>query len=172
MRLVDTSQRAHDRDGAIPLSKIELPPPPSKRRTILLVLLVCLVLAGAAATILLWPGLLDRLTFRPPQVVSYNPPNGARDVSTRAAIQITFSQPMDHAGVEARLQIDPPLDGRTHWTGETLTYRPTGTLVPTSTYTVTLEAGALAQNGSATLPATTWRFRVGQPRLWYGRPRQ
>lgn len=162
-----TNQRAGCRNGAIPLSKIELPSPPSKRRTILLVTLALFLLAGIAAAILLWPGLLDRLTSRPPRVVSYSPADGARDVSTRAAIRITFSQPMDHAGVEARFQIDPPVDGRTFWTGETFTFRPMGTLVPSSTYTVALEAGVPAQGGRATLPATTWHFRVGQPRLLY-----
>ena len=130
-------------------------------------MLVLFVLGGAAAAILLWPGLLARLTLRPPRVVSYSPADGARDVSTRAAIRITFSQPMDHAGVEARFQIDPPVEGRVLWTEGTFVFRPTGTLVPTLTYTVTLQAGAPARGGHATLPATAWRFRVGQPRLLY-----
>jgi len=149
------------------LSKIELPRPPSKRRTAFLVLLALLLLVAAAAVILLWPDLLDRLPRRPPRIVSYSPADGTRDVSTRAVIRITFSQPMDRAGAEARFQIDPPADGRFLWTEETLTFRPTATLAATSTYTVTLAAGAPAQGGRATLSATTWRFHVGQPRLLY-----
>ncbi len=149
------------------MSKIELPPPPSKRRAILLIALALLLVAGVAAAILLWPTVQGRLPLRPPRVVSYSPADGARDVSTRATIRITFSQPMDRAGVEARFQIDPPVDGRFLWTEETLAFRPTGTLVATGTYTVTLDAGAPAQSGRATLPAMAWHFRVGQPRLLY-----
>jgi len=150
------------------MPKIELPRTSSRRRTTYIVLLALLLLvAAAAAAILLWPGLLGRVPLRPPRVISYSPADGARDVSTRAVIRITFSQPMDRAGVEARFQVDPPVEGRFVWTEETLAFRPTGTLVPASTYTVTLDAGAPAQSERATLPATTWRFHVGQPRLVY-----
>jgi hypothetical protein len=125
------------------------------------------LLVAAAAAILLWPGLLDRVPRRPPRVISFSPADGARDVSTRAAIRITFSQPMDQAGVEARFQVNPPVGGHFAWSEKSLVFHPTTSLAAGQTYTVTLKAGTLAQGGRATLPATTWRFHVGQPRLVY-----
>jgi len=149
------------------LSKIEVPRPPSRRRTVSLVTLALLLLVAASALAILLQRDIIRLPHRSPRVISYSPADGAQDVSTGAAIRITFSQPMDHAGTEARFQLDPPVEGHFTWTEETLAYYPTGALVRGSTYTVTLDAGAPAQNGRGTLPGSTWRFHVGQPRLLY-----
>jgi hypothetical protein len=149
------------------LSRIEVPRPPSRRRTVSLIPLALLVLVAAGALAILLQRDIIRLPHRPPRVTGYSPADGAQDVSTGAAIRITFSQPMGHAGTEARFQIDPPIDGRFAWTEETLTYDPTGALVPGSTYTVTLDAGAPSQYGRGTLAGSTWRFYVGQPQLLY-----
>jgi Tol biopolymer transport system component len=149
------------------LSKIELPRPPSRHRTVSLILLALLLLfAAGALAILLQRGVIH-LPHRPPRVVSFSPADSARDVSTGAAIRITFSQPMDQAGTEARVRVDPPVEGHFAWTGETLAYHPTSTLAAGSTYTVTLDAGAPAQSGRGTLPGSSWRFQVGQPQLLY-----
>jgi len=121
--------------------------------------LLALVLATA---LVVWHG--DRIGVR---VIDVQPADGVQEVSTGAAIRITFSQRVDHAGTEARFQIDPPIEGQFVWTEKTLAYYPTGALVPGSTYTVTLEAGAPAQSGRRTLPGSTWRFDVGQPQLLY-----
>ena len=149
------------------MSRIEVPRPPSRRRTVSLILLALLVLVAAGALAILLQRDIIRLPHRPPRVTGYSPADGAQDVSTGAAIRITFSQPMGHAGTEARFQIDPPVEGRFAWTEETLTYDPTGALVPGSTYTVTLDAGAPSQYGRGTLAGSTWRFYVGQPQLLY-----
>ncbi|MBN1641034.1 MAG: PD40 domain-containing protein [Anaerolineae bacterium] len=99
--------------------------------------------------------------------VSVSPPGGAGDVSTRANVRIAFARPMDHAAVEARFAIDPPVAGDLAWEGETLVFRPSAAFAAGQTYTVTLAAGAPTARGARALAEIAWQFQVGQPRLLY-----
>jgi Tol biopolymer transport system component len=95
------------------------------------------------------------------------PADGARGVSSRTAIRIAFSEPMMQEEVEARLRIAPPVAGSTDWAGDTLRFRPAGSLAYSQIYTVTLQAGAQSQGGRAMQEDVTWSFRTGTPRITY-----
>ena len=99
-----------------------------------------------------------------------SPPAGATGVSTHAAIRLAFARPMDHAAVEARFQIDPPVDGQLSWEQETLVFRPTAPLAAEQTYTATLAAGAPLARSARTLDQVRWQFHTAQPRLLYIAP--
>lgn len=121
--------------------------------------LVLLVLIGA---VMLWQ------RVRPaPIVAGWTPPDGAASVSVRAAIRIAFSEPMDQNEVTTRFHLDPPLQGSATWQDDTFVYRPSRTLTPTKTYTVTLRAGAHTLRGRQLTRDLTWHFVAGAPRLTY-----
>ena len=68
---------------------------------------------------------------------------------------------------EAYLEVDPSLEGRVSWEGNTLVLRPASPLVPEQTYLVRLRAGAPSQRGRQVRRGVSCRFTVGRPRLVY-----
>jgi Tol biopolymer transport system component len=105
------------------------------------------------------------------RIVDFAPVGGRNDVPITAPIRITFSQPMDKASVEARLQIEPEVPGRLVWDGREATFQPHSALAPDTAYMVTLEAGAASQRGRSLNEDRSWQFRTRAPRLVYlGRP--
>jgi Tol biopolymer transport system component/methionine-rich copper-binding protein CopC len=97
------------------------------------------------------------------RVSAYAPADGAENVSSRAAIRITFSGPMRDQELGARLALSPSTPGRLAWEGNTLALHPSDALVAGQTYTATLHTGARGR-------PLTWQFRVGEPRLLYLAP--
>ena len=93
-------------------------------------------------------------------------------VSGGSAIRVRFSDAMDAASVEERFTITPAVDGSFRWTGpRTLTFTPTRPLLPQTTYTVTIRAGAKAVKRGSTLQADfAWPFTVRPPRIVYLAP--
>jgi Tol biopolymer transport system component len=111
---------------------------------------------------LLGSGLLalrgDRVGVR---VLSFAPADGEEDVSTRAAVCITFAGSMDQTSVESRLHFEPEIAGSFDWQGSTVCFQPQ-TLWPVNrVYTVTLSAGAWSIQERQLLHDLIWHFRTG-----------
>src|SRR6266851_3858031 len=76
-----------------------------------------------------------------PRLDATAPRSGAQFVSSRAPVHLSFSRPMDHASVEAALQLSPPRQGAFDWQGQTLTFIPSEPWPLSSTVTVSLNGG-------------------------------
>jgi len=107
---------------------------------LLVVVLASLALPGARFLLLPW--LSDA-----PVVVAVSPPDGARDVSPRAALVIQFNTPMNPPGVERALRIEPESDVVYAWDDSrtTLTVTPTKTLQAGMRYRVSIDETALSR---------------------------
>ena len=80
------------------------------------------------------------------QVVTVAPQSDAHSTSP---ITLRFSETMDHDSVAAHLQTDPAIEGTLAWNGSTLNFHPAAALQPGSTYTVSVEPGAVSDSGRA-----------------------
>lgn len=76
-------------------------------------------------------------------------PTGAR-IGLDAPISLTFNQPVDHASAEAAFSLSPQVAGSFAWSGNTMTFRPTGYGYQT-TYSYGVAAGIKPEFG---LPGT------------------
>lgn len=123
---------------------------------------------GATYTVTVKSGLTDLVgavlandfvwTFKtlPPEVLSVTPYQGESNVALERTVQITFSQPMDRASVEAAFQLltwGRSVEGTFNWddAGTTMTFTPLAPLDIASTYTINLDASARSAAGAATL---------------------
>lgn len=91
-------------------------------------------------------------------------PDG-QEVSTGAALRLTFSRPVDRRSAEAAFTIEPAIPGRFVWEDQTLTFEPTQPLSPETAYTVTIAPGLQDERGRANGAALSWSFRTRSPRL-------
>jgi len=66
-------------------------------------------------------------------------PTGSR-VALDSSVQLTFDQPVDQASTQAAFSISPAVDGVFSWSGNTMTFKPSGLPFQTG-YTVALAAG-------------------------------
>lgn len=82
-------------------------------------------------------------------------------------ITIQFSEAMNRDTVTPRLQIEPEVPGAISWSGTTLIYRPAQAMRPGTTYTVTLDDGAVSETGRAILNEYQFSFEVLRPRVAY-----
>ncbi len=82
-------------------------------------------------------------------------------------ITIQFSEAMNRDSVSPRLRIEPELPGAVSWSGATLIYRPSAAMRPGTTYTVTLDDGAVSETGRAILNEYQFSFEVLRPRVAY-----
>jgi len=121
------------------------------------IVVIALLIALIAATILLG----DRVGVQLDQVT----PLGQAHSTT--AITIRFNEAMNHDSATAHFQTDPALQGTFSWSGATLTFQPAQALMPGSTYTVALEAGALSDTGRELLSEYRYSFTVAHPRVAY-----
>lgn len=104
------------------------------------------------------------------QVVRTAPESGATDVTTRAQLALTFSELMDTASVEGRVQLTPLLTGTLRWNGSTAFFVPQTALQPDTLYTVTVQSGAVSARGRPFLRDWQWSFHTGHPRMVYLAP--
>ena len=119
-----------------------------------------LLLALIAATILLG----DHVGV---EVVRGEPVSKAHSTSP---ITIHFKEPMDASSVAAHFQTKPALKGTFSWSGSTMTFRSSEAMKPGDEYTVSLEPGALSQDGRVVLAEYHYSFRVMPPRVVYLAP--
>ncbi len=84
----------------------------------------------------------------PPHVIAVSPYPG-EEVPLDQAVTVTFDQPMDRASVESAWQIEPAASGTFTWQDDrTVAFLPDGGWQRATRYTVTLETGAAAANGT------------------------
>ena len=125
-------------------------------------------------TTLAAPLLLSGCALNPPRIVSVSPSREATDVATNQAISISFDRAMDHASVEKRFALSPPLSGcadssscRFAWNGNTLMFVHAHVNFEVSTqYTVSMHAGYADTSGQQNNLEHSWRFTSeGRPAL-------
>jgi len=104
-----------------------------------------------------------------PRVVSVDPVPEASNVPAGAALQLTFSHPMDAESVAQRLAIEPAQDGELTWDGNTLIFTPASPWPNNEVVTVNLSPGAQAVDFPrlSTRQEYSWSFAIGPPRLAY-----
>jgi Tol biopolymer transport system component len=131
-------------------------------------LVIWLSLVGALAVV---AAAIVLFGFGRVHIVGSVPRDGQEAVSITVPLRLTFSQPMDIASVQDRLQIEPEVAGRFVWRENELTYQPESALAPATRYTVTLQAGATSHTGRQLNKDYVWHFETRQPQLLYlGRP--
>ena len=119
------------------------------------------------AVILYTATLIDR---RPPFVerVSLSATAGGdRIAQTLSAIDIQFSEAVDHGSVERRFRIEPYVAGAISWDGSTAIFTPSSRLPAATRFSVTIDPGFadLATN-TAPVGLEPWAFAtVGQPTI-------
>lgn len=79
-------------------------------------------------------------------VSGFSPSNKATGISTAAKVSVTFNQAVDHASAQSKFSITPNVAGAFSWSGNTLTYRPSGFAYGTR-YTVNVAGGVKTING-------------------------
>ncbi len=124
-------------------------------RAVIGVIAVLLALIGA--TILLG----DRVGVQLSEVA---PLGEAHSTST---IAIRFNETMDHDSAQTHFQTQPALEGSFSWSGATMSFQPSQALAPGSSYTVSLEPGAVSQSGRSVLTEFQFSFTVRTPRVAY-----
>jgi uncharacterized protein YfaS (alpha-2-macroglobulin family) len=79
-----------------------------------------------------------------PALVQAAPPDGATAVTPRTRLSLRFNTPMNRPSVGSALQIEPPLEAILQWADDdrTLTISPTQSLLPDTTYRLTLDTRA------------------------------
>jgi len=106
----------------------------------------------------------------PPTVLSHNPAAAAIAVLINSPVIVTFSEPMNTATITAgaTFQVNPPAGGPKagtlsfNATGTVATFVPTGNLVASTNYTVTLSSGVTDVAGNALAAApVTFSFTTG-----------
>jgi Tol biopolymer transport system component len=111
-------------------------------------------------------GIIAALVVNLPQITGEFPAPGAPEVSSRAPIRLTFSQPMAQASVEAALKITPSTAGQFSWTGNTVVFAPAQPWPAGQTISVSL-AGGTSARGLPLRGTAAWSFTVSRPRLAY-----
>ncbi|HET7685425.1 MAG TPA: Ig-like domain-containing protein [Candidatus Limnocylindria bacterium] len=86
-----------------------------------------------------------------------SPPDTASEVSSRTAVTLEFSVPMDHAATEAAFTVSPAVEGSFSWTGSRLRFEPLTPFVAGARYAISL-AGARDAEGNRLGGDTSFSF--------------
>ena len=92
-----------------------------------------------------------------PTVTSTSPANGATGVAIAANVWVTFSEPMNQATAQAAFALSPSVEGTFSWSGNTMTFDPTG-LTKGTVYTATVNTTATDVAGNALAAEVSWLF--------------
>lgn len=150
-----------------------------KIRYLFILLLVCIgVMSLSAQTDDDEPDPLDA----PPElaVVSVLPEDGTRDVAGRAVITIIFNRPVvplviveEMDELPQPLTISPAIEGKGEWLNTSIyTFTPHVIWSPSTTYTLMVNAGLTAVDGTVLAKDYMWSFTTTDPRVIETRPRQ
>lgn len=85
-------------------------------------------------------------------------------------IVLQFTEAMERETVEERLRFEPAVTGFFRWSGDMAIFRPDKPLQPGSSYTVSLEPGAVSRSGRDVLQQFQFSFDVRQPLVAYLAP--
>ena len=99
-----------------------------------------------------------------PTVTSFAPADRKTNVSTRGAVAMSFSEPMDAASVDAAFALSvsgKPVAGRLAYVGQAAVFSPQAALTPYTTYVATLGRGASDLAGNGMAAAVEWSFTTG-----------
>lgn len=98
-----------------------------------------------------------------PTVASSAPANNATNVDVQTNVSLTFSEAMDTTAVKNAFSVSPSVAGTLLWdeTKKLMTFDPTSPLAYSTTYTVTLGAGAADVAGNALGSAYSFQFSTG-----------
>lgn len=117
------------------------------------------LIAGFVVVFLAMLGLVifwgSRAGLKPPELLAEE-----GQVSGRGPLRLLFAQKMQSASVEARLTIEPPIEGRFSWQERTLWFWPQDGLRPGETYTLSLAPGARGEDGREIRHAASWVVEV------------
>jgi len=94
----------------------------------------------------------------PPQIISVSPQEDSINVPLDAAINITFSENMEHGFVEGAFSISPSISGKFIWKGNNLSFKPNAILAKGTTYSMTLSTDAQDTAGNSLSSGFTWQF--------------
>ncbi|MGZ5286983.1 MAG: Ig-like domain-containing protein, partial [Flavisolibacter sp.] len=123
--------------------------------------LVLLVFAAGCKKVSEEPGMVGIC----PEVVSTDPANGAVNVATIKDISATFNEAMDPASLNANTvfvkQGSNLVSGTISYSGNTVTFNPTGPLAANTVYTGTITTGAKDPAGNAMVADYVWSFNTG-----------
>lgn len=92
------------------------------------------------------------------------------NVASTRLIMLSFGEAMDQNSVAEHFHIVPSLEGSFSREGTSLVFRAKDKLIPGTTYTVSLEAGATSISGRKTLAEYRYTFTVRHPRIVYLAP--
>jgi hypothetical protein len=101
---------------------------------------------------------LDRSFETAPMVGLPLPLPTATNVALDSAIRIPFTRPMDKASVEAGLDFTPTVEGQATWEGDTLVFKPRGSLAAQTDYRVTLSPAIRDASGAPLAEPGRWEF--------------
>jgi hypothetical protein len=121
------------------------------------------VVALALAVVIAGVALLGQP--RPLGVVTVTPPDGAAAVPTTTQVIVTFSRPVDAAGLRAALSFAPGTDGFLSVAGRRAAFTPRAGLQADTDYTLTLAPSLRDQTGGTLGQPVVFRFRTRGPRL-------
>ena len=120
---------------------------------------IALALAGVIAAV----ALLGQA--RPLGVVAVTPADGAGAVPTATQVMVTFSRPIDAAGLRAALSLEPRTDGFLSVAGRRAAFTPRSGFQADTDYTLTLAPSLRDQTGGALGEPVVIRFRTRGLRL-------
>ena len=98
-----------------------------------------------------------------------SPADGSQPPIT-APIRVTFAEAMNRESVEARLSIEPAIEGRFHWEDNMVIFTPASPLTPGQTYSATLAEGIESAAGRRSPRPLSWSFSPRTPRVMYLAP--
>jgi Tol biopolymer transport system component len=104
------------------------------------------------------------------QVTQVLPAASTENVTTRAQLAVTFSEPMKPTVLESSLHMTPAISFTMRWNGNSAFILPQHALQSDTTYSVTIPAGIQSEHGRILLHDVSWTFRTGHPRIIYLSP--
>jgi len=109
-----------------------------------------------------------------PEEISYTrPQDGEEEVDLVNQIYISFNNSMDRESVESSFSIEPNLEGEFDWQNKKrgLYFRPSTSLIPETTYTVTLTRRAQTEEGDSLSFDYSFSFTTDRIRIESTNPR-
>jgi hypothetical protein len=99
-----------------------------------------------------------------PLISTVSPSDGATGLATTSSVTAVFSEPMDRASVQSAFSLirasdGAPISGSFSWSGDAMTFRPTGLAGGTS-YAARVRVGALDARGNSLPSDRTWTFQT------------